>query len=143
MKVINKNGYLIDARPSVMYMGINSSFPSLRFGTIPDAINIPNDWLLNNDSLSFQDKINLEKILSHSGITKKDGQISFCNAGLESALSWFVMSEILEFPNNKLYESSLAEWTNDNSLPMIDIMKLSRSKGTEKEIDSFSMKPPE
>ena len=143
LEVINKNGYLIDARSSSMYMGINLSFPSVRSGTIPNAINIPNDWVLINDSLLFQDKIDLEKIFAHSGISKQDGQISFCNAGLESALSWFVMSEILQFPNNKLYESSLAEWSKDNSLPMIDIMNLSKSKSLEKEIDSFSMKPPE
>ena len=143
LEVISKNGYLIDARSSSMYMGINSMFPSLRSGTIPNAINIPNDWLLINDSLLFQDKIDLEKIFAHSGIFKQSGQISFCNAGLESALSWFVMSEILEFPNNKLYESSLAEWSKDNSLPMLDIMNLTKSKSLEKEIDSFSMKPPE
>ena len=53
------------------------------------------------------------------------------------------MSEILKFPNNKLYESSLAEWSTDNSLPMMDIMNLSKNKDSEKEIDSFSMKPPE
>ena len=143
LEVISKKGYLIDARSSAMYMGINSSFPSLRSGTIPNSINIPNDWLLINDSLFFQKKVDLEKIFIHSGIYKKDGQISFCNAGLESALSWFVMSEILKFPNNKLYESSLAEWSIDNSLPMMDIMNLSKNKNSEKEIDSFSMKPPE
>jgi thiosulfate/3-mercaptopyruvate sulfurtransferase len=143
LKVINNNGYLIDARSSAMYMGINSSFPALRAGTIPEAINIPNNWLLINDSLFFHDKVNLEKIFEYSGIFRKDGQISFCNAGLESALSWFVMSEILEFPNNKLYESSLAEWSKDSSLPMIDIINFSKRKDNGKEIDSFSMKPPE
>ena len=53
------------------------------------------------------------------------------------------MSEILEFPNNKLYESSLAEWSKDLSLPMIDIINFSikNSKGKDKE--SFSMKPEE
>lgn len=142
LKIINKKGYLIDARPSDMFMGINTSFPALRTGTIPEAINIPNEWLLINDSLFFQDKANLEKIFEYSGIAKKDDQISFCNAGLESALSWFVMSEILEFPNNKLYESSLAEWSGDISLPMINTINFNKSKGSGKETDSFSMKPP-
>ena len=143
LEVINKSGYLIDARPSVMYMGINTSLPAVRSGTIPQAVNIPNEWMLVNGSLFFQDKVNLEKIFEYSGIFSKDGQISFCNAGLESALSWFVMSEILEFPNNKLYESSLAEWSKDSSLPMIDIINFSKNKSGENEIDSFSMKPEE
>ena len=143
LEVINKSGYLIDARPSAMYMGINTSLPAVRSGTIPQAVNIPNEWMLVNGSLFFQDKVNLEKIFEYLGIFSKDGQISFCNAGLESALSWFVMSEILEFPNNKLYESSLAEWSKDSSLPMIDIINFSKNKSGEKEIDSFSMKPEE
>ena len=37
------------------------------------------------------------------------------------------MSEILEFPNNKLYESSLAEWSKDMSLPMIDIINFNNN----------------
>jgi len=145
LKVINKSGYLIDARSSAMYMGINYLFPALRAGTIPNAVNIPNDWMLKNNTLFFQDKVNLEKILEHFDISKKDGQISFCNAGLESALSWFVMSEILEFPNNKLYESSLAEWSKDMSLPMIDIINFSNNnkKSIGKDKESFSMKPEE
>ncbi len=141
LELINKSGYLIDARTPGLYMGINTSLPAIRSGTIPNALNIPNDWLLINDSLYFQNKEDLEKIFEFNGVFKKDGQISFCNAGLESALSWFVMSEILNFPNNKLYESSLAEWSKEMSLPMIDKINLSKKENGEKEIDPFSMKP--
>ena len=140
--LINKKGYLIDARPSDMFIGINTSFPALRTGTIPDAINLPNSWLLKNNTLYFQDKENIIKIIKHSGISKKGGQISFCNAGLESALSWFVISEILGHPNHRLYESSLAEWSGNFALPMIDKINFIKNKDKAKEVDSFSMKPP-
>jgi len=142
LSLINKKGYLIDARPSDMFAGINTSFPSLRTGTIPNAINLPNAWLLKNNTLYFQEKENIIKILKHAGITKQDGQISFCNAGLESALSWFVISEILEYPNHRLYESSLAEWSGDISLPMIDKINFRKNNDNAEEVDSFSMKPP-
>ena len=137
--VLDKKGYLVDARSSDMFIGINTSFPALRTGTIPQSINIPNAWLLKNNTLYFQNKDNLTKIFEHSGVYKSNGQISFCNAGLESALSWFVMSEILDYPNNRLYESSLAEWSRDNSLPMKDEINFNKN---EKEVESFSMKPP-
>ena len=39
---LNKNKQLIDARSSDKYLGINSSTDSMRKGTIPGAINIPN-----------------------------------------------------------------------------------------------------
>jgi thiosulfate/3-mercaptopyruvate sulfurtransferase len=142
LSLINKKGYLIDARPSDMFAGINTSFPSLRTGNIPNAINLPNAWLLKNNTLYFQEKENIKKILKHAGITKQDGQITFCNAGLESALSWFVISEILEYPNHSLYESSLAEWSGNISLPMIDKINFSKKNDNVEEVDSFSMKPP-
>jgi len=142
LAVKNKTGYLIDSRPSDMFFGINTSFPALRTGTINNAINIPNAWLLKNNTLYFQEKENIKKILDYSDISKKDGQISFCNAGLESSLTWFVISEILEYPNHRLYEASLAEWSGDISLPMIDKINFSKNKDNEKIIDSFSMKPP-
>ena len=142
LKVINKTDYLIDSRPSDMFIGINTSFPALRTGTIPNAINIPNTWLLKNNTLYFHEKANIQKILEHSKISKQDGKISFCNAGLESSLTWFVISEILEYPNHRLYEASLAEWSGDISLPMIDKINFSKNTDNEKVIDSFSMKPP-
>ena len=142
LKVINKTDYLIDSRPSDMFIGINTSFPALRTGTIPNAINIPNTWLLKNNTLYFHEKANIQKILEHSKISKQDGKISFCNAGLESSLTWFVISEILEYPNHRLYEASLAEWSGDISLPMIDKINFSKNIDNEEVIDSFSMKPP-
>ena len=141
LKVINKTDYLIDSRPSDMFIGINTSFPALRTGTIPNAINIPNTWLLKNNTLYFHEKANIQKILEHSKISKQDGKISFCNAGLESSLTWFVISEILEYPNHRLYEASLAEWSGDISLPMIDKINFSKNIDNEEVIDSFSMKP--
>ena len=142
LAVKNKTGHLIDSRPSDMFLGINTSFPALRTGTIPNAINIPNAWLLKNNTLYFQEKENIQKILDYSDISKQDGQISFCNAGLESSLTWFVISEILEYPNHRLYEASLGEWSGDISLPMIDRINFSKNTDNEKVIDSFSMKPP-
>ena len=46
---------------------------------------------------------------------------------------------------NKLYESSLAEWSKDMSLPMIDIINFSNNnkKSIGKDKESFSMKPEE
>ena len=69
-----------------MYLGINMSFPALRNGTISNSVNVPNEWLLKNDTLYFQDKEKLEKIINYAGINKKEGIISFCNAGLESLI---------------------------------------------------------
>ena len=44
----------------------------------------------------FHKKENLEKIINNQGIDFNKPQISFCNAGLESSIVWFALSEILK-----------------------------------------------
>ena len=63
-ELIDTKGYLVDARPSDMYLGINISFPALKNGTIPNSLNIPNNWLLKNSTLYFQDEEELEELKS-------------------------------------------------------------------------------
>ena len=138
---LNQKKQLIDARSSDKYLGINSSSDSMRKGTIPGAINIPNTWLLKNNTLYFHNKNNLKKIFDFSKIKSNEPMISFCDAGLESALIWFISSEILENPKAQLYESSLAEWSIDTSLPMISKLSINLGDDEEKVEDSFSMKP--
>ena len=138
---LNKKKQLIDARSSDKYLGINSSTGSMRKGTIPGAINIPNIWILKNNTLYFHNKYNLKKIFDFSGIKSDEPLISFCDAGLESALIWFAFSEILENPNTRLYESSLAEWSMDSSLPMVSKLSIKLVDEEDKVEDSFSMKP--
>jgi len=138
---IKQKKQLIDARFSDKYLGINSSSDSMRKGTIPGAINIPYIWLLKNNTLYFHNKNNLKKIFDFSRIKSNEPLISFCDAGLESALIWFISSEILENPKAQLYESSLAEWSIDTSLPMISKLSITLGDDEEKVEDSFSMKP--
>ena len=54
-----------------MFVGINTSFPALRTGTIPNAINLPNAWLLKNNTLYFQEKENIKKILNMQVLLRK------------------------------------------------------------------------
>ena len=79
--------------------------------------------------------------MDFSGIKSDEPLISFCDAGLESALIWFAFSEILENPNTRLYESSLAEWSMDSSLPMVSKLSIKLVDDEDKVEDSFSMKP--
>ena len=138
---INHKKQLLDARPSDMYLGINNLMPSVRQGTIPGAINVPNRWLLRNGTLYFNTKDNLKTIFDYLGIKLDEPQISFCNAGLESALLWFVISEVLEYSDSKLYEASLAEWSRDDNLPMAKILAIEFNNRDAEEDDSYSMKP--
>ena len=131
---------IIDGRSSDFYLGINNTSPSLRYGTISGAKNITNQWLLKNGSLYFHKKENLEKIINNQGINFNKPQISFCNAGLESSIVWFALSEILKNSKSKLYESSLAEWSIDKSLPMKSFINIENGNIDELQND-YSMEP--
>ena len=137
---LNNKIDIIDGRSSDFYMGINNTDPSLRYGTIAGAKNIPNQWLLKNGSLYFHKKENLEKIINNQGIDFNKPQISFCNAGLESSIVWFALSEILKNSKSKLYESSLAEWSKDKSLPMESFINIENGDNDELQND-YSMEP--
>ena len=51
------------------------------------------------------------------------------------------MSELLNYPNNKLYEASIAEWSQSETLPMQKKFKFVDKEIQLNEDDGFSMKP--
>jgi thiosulfate/3-mercaptopyruvate sulfurtransferase len=37
--------------------------------------------------------------------------VSFCNTGHQAAVNWFIMSELQNVPNTRLYAESMTEWS--------------------------------
>ncbi len=112
---------LVDLRPSDQYLGINRNKALVRSGTIPGAVNVPLAWLMVNGTLYFHDPATARQAFSHAGV--RDNPILFCNAGLESALGWFVARELLGERDALLYDASLAEWSRDPTLPLTVIVQ--------------------
>ncbi len=99
---------LVDNRPVAQHTGIEKSGAVLRYGTIPGAINVPEDWLLHKGR--FRPVAQLRRL--HDLLGVKDGPvIHFCNTGHRASVGWFVRSELLGMKNSRLYDGSLAEWT--------------------------------
>lgn len=107
---------LVDLRPSDQFVGVNRNETVTRHGTIPGAVNLPLAWLTVNGSLRFHDQATLERAFAFAGVG--GDPVLFCNAGLESALGWFVARELLGREGALLYDASLAEWSRDPALPM-------------------------
>jgi len=76
-------------------------------GHIENAINI--DWteLINSDG-TLKNLDSLENILR--SIDKNKEIIIYCESGTRASYAWFILSEVLEFPNVKLYDGSMIEW---------------------------------
>ncbi len=108
---------LVDLRTSDQYIGLNRNETVLRHGTLPGARNVPLAWFLVDGTLFFHAPATVRAALAYAGLPADAAPVVFCNAGLESALGWFVLHELLGRAGTRLYDGSLAEWSRHPDLP--------------------------
>lgn len=90
---------------------------SQRAGHIPGASNIPWSKAVNEDG-TFKSEGELKTIYENEGITEDKEIIAYCRIGERSAHSWFVLNELLEYPNVRNYDGSWTEWGNLINAPI-------------------------
>lgn len=110
-----KDFVLVDIRSPMEYSGeISSVIPeesAYISGHIPGAINVP--WQENvNEDWTFKSTNELKKLYYEKGITPDKEVIAYCRIGERSALTWFVLKELLKYPRVKNYDGSWTEWGN-------------------------------
>ena len=104
---------IIDARLPEDYFGITQER-----GHIQSAINLPAPWAFNSDG-TFRDKEDLKAMAA--GLVGKDTQkeiIVYCEVGGFASTWWFILSEVLGYPNVKLYDGSFQEWSTHPDAPV-------------------------
>jgi thiosulfate/3-mercaptopyruvate sulfurtransferase len=90
---------------------------SQRPGHVPSARNIP--WSKNaNDDGTFKSDDELVKLYQDENVDLAKDTIAYCRIGERSALTWFVLHELLDQPNVKNYDGS---WTEYGSLVGVPI----------------------
>jgi len=112
----DKDFGLVDVRSPEEFRGEILAPPgvnelSQRPGHIPGASNIPWSKAVNEDG-TFKSKDQLKKIYEEEGITPDKDIVAYCRIGERSAHSWFVLNELLEYPNVQNYDGSWTEWGN-------------------------------
>jgi len=117
-KEMEAGGKLVDFRPHNQYLGVNKHGKAKRFGTIPGAKNLPENWLTKNGGGSFRTPSELKKLYAMADVPTSGKQISFCNSGHWASLGWFVSSELMGNHDVKMYDGSMIEWSADKSLPI-------------------------
>jgi len=109
---------LVDNRPNNQYLGVNRHGKAKRYGTIPGAVNLPENWMTQNGGGTFRTKAELEQLYAAAGVPTSGEQVSFCNTGHWASLGWFASHEILGDKQARMYDGSMVEWSADSSLPM-------------------------
>lgn len=114
----------VDARSGGEYMGLHARGKNERPGTIPDARNLPFDWLTANGAGELLSTESLGKLFDTLEIPRSGAQVHFCHTGSRAALSWFVAYGVLGNKEARLYDGSMAEWAPRPELPMEQKIKL-------------------
>ncbi len=109
---------LVDNRPNDQYIGINRHPKAKRSGTIPGSLNLPENWMTDNNGGSFRDGDTLKKLYALANVPTEGEVITFCNTGHWASLGWFAEHELMGNQQAKLYDGSMVEWSADESLPM-------------------------
>ena len=115
---------VVDGRPFDQYTGdaegrvFNTQVAHSRIGHIYGAQSVP--WADNlNEDGTFKSNEELLDIYHAHKIFRHKTVVTYCNEGLHAAMPWFVLSEVLAYPDVRLYDDSLAEWGNLPDTPMI------------------------
>ncbi len=112
----DNNFGLVDVRSHEEFVGEILAPPGLnelsqRGGHIPGASNISWSNAVNEDG-TFKSLDELKEIYESEGITPDKDIVAYCRIGERSAHSWFVLNELLEYPNVRNYDGSWTEWGN-------------------------------
>lgn len=112
---------IVDARSAEMYSG----------GHVPSAVNVPASPILSTDGDiqgwqtptthsdgTFKSVEELRALFASSGITPEQNIVTYCVRGGLSTHMWFVLTQLLGYPNVREYYSSWAEWSNLSDVPV-------------------------
>jgi thiosulfate/3-mercaptopyruvate sulfurtransferase len=91
---------------------------SQRAGHIPSAVHVPWETAVNEDG-TFKDAETLQAAYEAHGITPEREIIPYCTVGGRSGHTWFDLTELLGYPNVRLYDASWAEWGQRADTPIV------------------------
>ena len=109
---------MVDVRSPDEYTGKKLHMPeypqegTLRGGHIPGARNVPWARAANPDG-TFRNADELRAIYEGElGLRPDQEVVTYCRIGERSSHTWFVLSQLLGFPDVRNYDGSWTEWGN-------------------------------
>ena len=81
-----------------------------RPGHIPGARNIPWAKAVDPETGAFLPQDQLRSLYEGQGLTPDMEVVAYCRIGERSAHTWFVLHELLDYPNVRNYDGSWTEW---------------------------------
>jgi thiosulfate/3-mercaptopyruvate sulfurtransferase len=88
-----------------------------RGGHIPTAVNVPWATAVKEDG-TFKSADELRSIYGGKGVGPEREVIAYCRIGERSAHTWFVLKELLGYPQVRNYDGSWTEWGSSIRVPI-------------------------
>jgi thiosulfate/3-mercaptopyruvate sulfurtransferase len=88
-----------------------------RGGHIPGSVNLEWTVAIEQDG-TFKSAQDLSALYTAAGFTPDKQIITYCQSGVRGAHTWFVLSELLGYPNVRNYDGSWAEYGNNPDSPI-------------------------
>lgn len=100
---------VLDARFFSFYVGMDKRDTIAKAGHIPTATLFPFDSVFTAD-MTFRPAEQLAAAAGAVGLAVDRPVAAYCNTGHVSAISWFVLSELLGYQGASLYDGSMLAW---------------------------------
>jgi thiosulfate/3-mercaptopyruvate sulfurtransferase len=88
-----------------------------RGGHVPGAVNVEWSEAVRPDG-TFKPVAELSTLYAAAGLTPDREIITYCQSGTRAANTWFVLRELLGYPNVRIYDGSWREYGNDPESPI-------------------------
>ncbi|WP_043804998.1 sulfurtransferase [Deinococcus gobiensis] len=116
-------GALVDVRSPDEYAGTVTHMPDypqegvLRGGHIPGAVNVPWAMAVRYDG-TFKPAEQLQRLYEAAGIHPSQQVVTYCRIAERSSHTWFVLTQLLGYPEVTNYDGSWTEWGNAVGVPI-------------------------
>ena len=110
----NSGTRLLDGRPADFFNGKAWHRAASKPGALPGADNFAFDAFFAPKSPLLKAQGEVVEIVKANGLDTAN-TISYCNTGHWAATNWFVLSEVAQVPDVKLYAESIVAWSNTDS----------------------------
>jgi thiosulfate/3-mercaptopyruvate sulfurtransferase len=113
----DENTIILDARSIEEATGKDLKKGAFRKGRVPNSTWLEYKQAIAED-MSFKTTDELKKMYEEKGITKDKNIIVYCQSGVRSAHTTFVLTELLGYENVKNFDGSWIEWSYNKELPL-------------------------
>jgi thiosulfate/3-mercaptopyruvate sulfurtransferase len=114
-----KKATIVDNRMPDFFFGVSKLDFVAKAGHIPSAVNLPTPWMFTKEG-TFKSASELEAMAA--GVVGKDKPkeiIEYCDTGRLASVVWFVLVEVLDYKNIKVYDGSMEDWAKDPNAPVV------------------------